>query len=76
MPEIKRVSLPDAPKIQVQFRDILQRLAQDATAATEPGGKAMNRPDTAEVTSHLSNVANLARQLDAELDYLDGKGGA
>jgi hypothetical protein len=76
MPEIDKTFVPDAPKVQVPFRDVLQRLAEGATAAIQPGGRATNRPDTAEVTSHLTNVANLARQLDAELDYLAGKGDA
>jgi hypothetical protein len=75
MPEIKTTSISGAPKIQVRFQDILQRLAQDADAAIAPGGKATNRPDAAELRSHLANLANLARQLDAELQYLEGKGG-
>jgi hypothetical protein len=75
MPEIKKTSVSGAPQVQIQFRDILQRLAQDATAAIEPGGKATNRPDAAELQTHLTNLANLARQLDAELEYLEGKGG-
>ena len=78
MPEpIKKKSVSNAPKIQVRFRDILQRLEQDATTAIEPGGKLAkaNKPDAAEIKRHLANLASLARQLDAELEYFEGQTG-
>lgn len=73
MSQIRKTVVSGAPQVQIRFRDILQQVVTDATAALEPGGKASNRPDAAELRTHLTNLASLARQLDAELEYLEGK---